>query len=270
MTGVLDQAFGLVKAEPGLLLGLGLLASVPSTLVLFLAVDPSAYLDLVAGGPVAGVGEEADGSMVLAAYLALAAELLGLGLAAVGVVHVVQAFLLGRPATARGAYAAVARRLPATLAAWVLVKLIEAAGGLALGIGAFFMMVFCSVTVPALAFEHAGPLRAVRRSFHLVGGRFGYTLGTVVLVIIVDVVVTQILALPFALLAGWQDNLLGAALASIGTAAVSTLSVAFVATSAVFLYLELRVRSEGLDLLLEADRIAAARLESEAATGAAR
>ena len=268
MTGVLDQAFGLVKAEPGLLLGLGLLASVPSTLVLFLGVDPSAYLDLVAGGPMAGVGDEADGAVVAVAYLALAAEWLGLAVATVGVVHVVESFLLGRAATSRAAFGAAARRLPATLCAWLVVKLIEGVGLLGIGIGAFFMMVFCSVTVPALAFERIGPMRAVRRSFGLVGRRFGYTFGTVVLVVIVDTVVTQVLALPFALLAEWQDNLAGAAVASVGTAAVSTLSAAFVASSAVFLYLELRVRSEGLDLLLEADRIDAARLGSAAPIGA--
>lgn len=103
------------------------------------------------------------------------------------------------------------------------------------------------LTVPVLLVEDVGPVAAVRRSVALVRQQLLRVVGLVVLTIILLVVVGAVLGvLSFPLL------LLGGRVAQVGTALLQIVSyvitVPFEANIALLLYVDARVRAEGLDV----------------------
>jgi hypothetical protein len=149
----------------------------------------------------------------------------------------------------------MARRSWALLASFLLVHLLEAVGMLGLYIGAVFVMAFFVATAPAIGAEALGPLAAMRRSASLARRRYWPTLGISLLIgLVALVLVGALTALPemIALLIGYDvawpvlaaGNILGAV---VGTP--------FVAAATVLLYLDLRIRSEGLDLTLASRKL---------------
>lgn len=97
---------------------------------------------------------------------------------------------------------------------------------------------------------------ALRRSWQLVGGAWWRTLGVLVLAGIIVLVVEQIVQLPFTVLAGGASVLVGPVsagailLSTLGAIAASTITWPFAAGVTVLLYVDRRIRREGLDLEL--------------------
>jgi hypothetical protein len=160
----------------------------------------------------------------------------------------------GRTPSAGDAARAVVPRLPALLGAWVVVHVAEAVAALVCGIGALVPMTFFLVVAPIIAVEAAGPIAAVKRSFGLTRRRFFAVMGIGLLSAIVENVVflafAGLGALAVELSWGW---LIAAALTAVGT----LVSKPILAGATVLTYLDLRIRSEGLDLDLAARDIAA-------------
>jgi hypothetical protein len=156
-------------------------------------------------------------------------------------------YFFKRPISARQALAQTVRRAPAVLVAWIVVHLILAVATVALILPAVAAMAMLATTIPALAIEGCGPFKAVGRSWQLTRTRFWGALGATLLIALVDLVLALALSglgllfEPF----DWAwvvDSLL------IGVAALVT--TPFVAAATTLLYLDLRVRSEGLDIEL--------------------
>jgi hypothetical protein len=156
-------------------------------------------------------------------------------------------YLATRPITARQALGLTVRRAPAVLIAWTVVHLIEAVAAVALILPALAAMAMLATTIPVLAIEDCGPFKAVRRSWQLTRTRFWGALGATLLIALVDLVLAfalsglGLLFEPF----DWAwvvDSVL------IGVAAIVT--TPFVAAATTLLYLDRRVRSEGLDIEL--------------------
>jgi hypothetical protein len=182
-----------------------------------------------------------------ATILLLLLQSVVLAFVATAVALLMASWYFNRPITARQALALTVRRSPAVLLAWFAVHLVEAVAALVLVVPALAAMALLATTIPALAIEGCGPIKAVRRSWRLTQPRFWSALGATLLIALVDLVLALALSglgfvfEPF----DWAwvvDSVL------VGIAALVT--TPFVAAATTLLYLDRRVRSEGLDIEL--------------------
>lgn len=119
--------------------------------------------------------------------------------------------------------------------------------------------------VPSIiVLERKGVVAAIRRSWSLTRGYFWRTLGTILLVYVILYVASQILSTPFSLLIGIVPSLIDPTGTGSGIVAIIVLYVVFIAfTTAVsaitsvvqaavvaVIYIDLRMRKEGLDIEL--------------------
>ena len=113
-----------------------------------------------------------------------------------------------------------------------------------------------SVAIPALLVEQTKGRRALGRSFNLVSGRWWPTAGVLILAFLLTSIVTfafSILLIPL-LMTGASATTTQTANA-IASGIASVLTTPFAAAVAAVLYFDLRVRKEGFDLALLAQRI---------------
>jgi hypothetical protein len=196
--------------------------------------------------------------------------------------------VLGRTTGLREAWQA--GRIGAVLAATVLlfslgiavlVPVVVVAGVLALlhltpvavllgvlgGIGSFVLEVVLvirlSLTLPALVLERISPVNAIKRSWQLSRGSFWRLFGILLLTAIIVGVAADVLAIPFTVLevgiGGGSSGIFGMAtstsvvaliVGAIGSILASTVTRPIGAGVNVLLYVDLRMRREGLDLTL--------------------
>jgi hypothetical protein len=197
--------------------------------------------------------------------------------------------VLGHRITIRQAWQMAAPRLPALIGAtfavlgllvgvWAvlgLVLLVMALAGVPTAVivgvgvlGAFpeiavtvWFGVMLSLAAPAVVLERQGPLRSLRRSWQLVRRSFWRVFGILLLAGLIVVLANSILELPFiaaGVLAGFGDALSGHApglavtlVAAVGSIVAGTVTRPISAGVVVLLYMDMRMRKEGLDLALQ-------------------
>jgi hypothetical protein len=151
-----------------------------------------------------------------------------------------------------GAVVAIAHPLLA-----LLVAALPALGLLALGT---WLWVKFALAAPAVVLEEIGPLRGLARSWRLVRGSWWRLFGILLLAMIVVFVIQQILITPFAVASlgfSWFGEgapwVLPASAASmfLGTLLLAAFTYPFITGVTVLLYLDTRMRREGLDLRLQ-------------------
>jgi hypothetical protein len=116
---------------------------------------------------------------------------------------------------------------------------------------------------PALLLENIGVLAAIRRSWRLVRGSFWRTLGVLLVAELLVGFVSGVIVLPFTFIASLIDNgtgntlhtdflanLASASVTAIGTTVVGAVLNPWTAAVIALVYLDLRMRREGLDLEL--------------------
>jgi hypothetical protein len=148
--------------------------------------------------------------------------------------------------------------LPSTAATVTGVILIVL--GVLAGFGVFVVLYFgfWSVAAPALLLENLGVFAALARSYRLVRGSFWRVFGISLLTTVIAYVIRQLFTFPFSLIgqvvAGTQDSdgfvasLIQLLVANIGTMLAGAVVFPFTAGVAALLYLDLRMRREGLDV----------------------
>jgi hypothetical protein len=114
-----------------------------------------------------------------------------------------------------------------------------------------------SLAAPALMLERIGPATSIRRAWRLARSSFWRVLGIQLLAGVIFLVLSFILALPFAGAEVTTTGLgnphysgLWVALNFVGIIVAGTISRPFLAGADVLLYCDLRMRKEGLDLML--------------------
>ncbi|MFZ0043169.1 MAG: hypothetical protein WAK93_17810 [Solirubrobacteraceae bacterium] len=118
--------------------------------------------------------------------------------------------------------------------------------------GIWLSIAWC-VSMPALMFEHVGGVPALRRSFRLVRHRWWPTFAAVVVAVIMLFVVELIVGLIFSgIESGLGVNSTGPwlVLNALSTIIRNLITYPFIAAVISVLYIDLRVRKEGLDLEL--------------------
>jgi Membrane domain of glycerophosphoryl diester phosphodiesterase len=181
-------------------------------------------------------------------------------------------------------------RVPAVLGAWLLSGVIIASVWVALiiliiilaathaGVAAALLGVFggiaalCltvwfavsfSLAAPVVVLEHQGPATALRRSLGLVRRSFWRVLGIFLLTLLIVSIANAVLQVPFSLIerfTGGSTQLFGLAghrtvaavlISAVGSIVAGAVTRPISAGVTVLLYLDLRMRKEGLDLALE-------------------
>jgi hypothetical protein len=111
---------------------------------------------------------------------------------------------------------------------------------------------FFAVTAPVIAVEGVGPFTAIKRSAQLVARRFWPALGVVLLSTLVENVVQFSLAAVPLLIALLLPSPADWIVTAAGNAAASLIATTALVGVSVLLYVDLRARSEGLDVELRA------------------
>ncbi len=150
------------------------------------------------------------------------------------------------------------RRLPAVVVLSILSFVLVGLGTLLFVIPGIYLYVAFAVAVPVLLVEGAGPSRALGRSRELVRGRWWATLGVSVvgylLVSIVSLALTG-LVVGVAFANPSRNSVTGFVLNTVAATVGSMIATPAAAAFITVLYIDLRVRKEGFDLLLLARRL---------------
>jgi hypothetical protein len=141
--------------------------------------------------------------------------------------------------------------------------LIGVLGGIGAVVFEILLVIRLSLTLPALVLERISPVDAIRRSWQLSHGSFWRLFGILALTGIIVAVAADVLAIPFtivgAVIGGGSSGLLGIAtttsaaaliIGAIGSILAATVTRPISAGVNVLLYVDLRMRREGLDLTL--------------------
>jgi hypothetical protein len=276
---LLDGAVSAIRTHPRVMIGLSAVVAAITTL-LTLALTYSTVTDLgglatIAGSPPGAFGT-ADltelagnfaGGAVISLLLTGLASLILTGILTVVVAEAV----LGRPVSTGAAWARtrpVIGRLiglslllgvavAAALALAAALTLVIGPAGLLLLLVAFVAITWAGVRVAlapvSIVLEGTSITGALARSWRLVQGAWWRTFGVLVLAAIITTVVAGIISVPFSLIAGalGDSTAFGPLLVSaLGDIAASSLTWPFSAAVTVLLYVDRRIRREGLDLEL--------------------
>jgi hypothetical protein len=177
-------------------------------------------------------------------------------------VVVVSEDVLGRRVTAGQVWARVRPRLWALLVAAAIAGLLPYVGLLFLVIPGVILWGAWALTTPALVLEGLGPFQALRRSWRLAWPAFARVWSVRTLSELLATLMQFLIAVPFAVggtlvaLAlggdeGSQLPVLALVLVVLGGIVAGTLTAPFLAGVLALLYVDRRMRAEGLDLVLQ-------------------
>jgi hypothetical protein len=170
---------------------------------------------------------------------------------------VVEAYLGGRPHW-KDSLRFVARRLHSLLWLALLAFVLLLIAALPCFIPAIWLGVAWVVAVPALLTEDVRGLKALTRSFRLVRGRWWPSFGLLLIGVLLVIVIGGLVELAFTALFFVADTDLAIFLVNaVGGTLGNVITTPFVAAFITVLYVDLRVRKEGLDLQLLAERVGA-------------
>ena len=145
------------------------------------------------------------------------------------------------------------KRLPALFVAWVIAKFaMILLGVVSLGIGALAFGTFFAIVAPIMGAENVGPIVALRRSMSLISSKLGQGLLVFITTglgaVLIRLAIKQGPGLVLSSFFAGQIPLPEEVILGIFDVIGSIVALAFVASASVVLYLDLRVRREGLDL----------------------
>ena len=160
---------------------------------------------------------------------------------------------LGEHANWRASLRFALRRLPALLVLSIATTAAIVVGAVFCIIPGVYLWGAFYVAVPVLLVEGSGPFRSMGRSRSLVRGRWWGTAGVAVVGYLLVAIVTSVLTLVIvgvAFSSPEPDTVTGFALNTLASTVASMLTMPAAAAFATVLYIDLRVRNEGFDLLL--------------------
>lgn len=245
---VLDGAVRLVRANGRAVLAI----AVPFAIVRSVLVGLAQYATL---------GDANASTWVALVGLVVAA---GVGAVLTGLLTpIFSADVLGGRMPAGAAVRRVGRLTWGLVLLALVVTVAEGAGLVALVIGGAWLWGIWAVAAPALVSERIGPFRALSRSFHLVSGAFWRTWGIRALGWLLVSVLGLFVTLPAELLAGWVTGSklfsttsgvvhpgLFVTIVAIGGVLSGAILAPVSSAIDVLLYTDLRMRREGMDIVL--------------------
>lgn len=251
-TDILDGSFSFLKARAATVAGLALVVVVPLE-VLTTAIQQ----DLGSGlNPILGPlwfrrgSDEADWTQAAIGWALMSLALLFLG-AFLG--RLASAWYSDGELTAPEVLRQIWPRTPALLAAWSIALVVRAVGLATCGALTAVASVLFVMIGPIIGAEGLGPVAAVKRSIELARRRFAAVAGAMVGVAVVETIFQVALTgLPWMIADAFLPEDVAVWVVAVAAGAARLLTATASAGAAVLLYLDARVRSEGLDLQLSA------------------
>ena len=224
--------------------------------LLQLSADPDAF-DFEAAFDTSAEPAQFDATAVGAYAVSGLLNLVLFGLTTAACFRAVGAAYLGAPTTWRESLAFAGRRLHSVLWVFFLLLVVVVVGFVLCILPGIWLGVALSFAIPALLFEDLRGPAALRRSFRLVRHRwwptFGVLLVGTILVTIVQTIVTIIVGISLVIA---PDNfVLVLVVSTLVTVVGYVFSLPIQAAFYALIYFDLRVRKEGFDLMLLANRI---------------
>ena len=255
---ILDGAFTILRRAPGTVLGLTAIFVVPTQMLaayMMRNINAAGVFDILESGDTSLLAnnQPSSGAVTSLALLATLAPSLALVFVAAGLTKLVSAWQVGHDLTIGELLGGMRRLAWPLVASLMLVKAAELVGLMLCALPALAVMAWFLVTAPAIAAEGLGPVEGMRRSARLASRRFWPVLGIGVL----SAIVTQFVGFAIELVPQVVLWITGAdtfswVVAGLAGAVTAVLTTPIVAGTAVLTYLDLRVRTEGLDLELDA------------------
>ena len=254
-TDILDGAWGIIKARPKTVFAITAMIMLPTEiLAAFLSQGGSTFLDLTALDSTFSASSP-SGIGVWGAYVAALIQNLSLFFVGAAIARLVSSWYAGGDMTARQAVGASLRKAPALLGAFAVLIPIKVGAIFTCGLAAPFVIPLLMVTAPAIVIEDLGPIAGPMRSFRLTKRRYWPCIGVWALALVIEVTVNVALSLVPALVSTITPGPLAPVVAAAGTVFAAFITAPFVVGVCVLLYLDLRVRTEGLDLELDANAV---------------
>lgn len=258
---ILDVAIKITTRHWWTLVRIVLIVVVPLQ-VLSTAIDLSAAGGAVTTGGETGfdetTGEIDTGELwtfIAAIVAAVTLSLLAQTVATGACFKAVADAYLGREPDWRRSLAATFRRLHSIIWISILTYVLGGLGLLLFIIPGIWLFISWTVAVPALLTEGVKGWKALTRSFRLVRDYWWRTLALVLLGSILAGIVTFALGAALGALTFAADSDAALAAASLAASIVAgAITTPFVAAMTIVLYIDLRVRKEGFDLALLAER----------------
>ena len=209
-------------------------------------------------GPVTTTGS-VDVAAVLGGYAVyLVLTLVAAALATAASLKAVSDAYLGERPTWSSSLRFALRRLHSVVWVQLLIAVLAFLAAIALVVPGVWLWVSWSVAVPALLLEGVRGFRALGRSFGLVQGRWWATFAVILLAFIAAAILTSAISALFSSLVftGASNSALGSlTLSTVGGTIAGVLTRPFQSAVPTILYYDLRVRKEGLDVQLLAQRL---------------
>jgi hypothetical protein len=250
---LLDGACGILRRQARIVVPAVLLVGIPAQALAVLARHAvNASADRLVSGDLFNTdpSNAPTGGETATVYAVFFLRLLAVMLVGAVLAHVAVADRLGPPTTLGAALKAGLRRWPALALAFLLGHLLMVAGGCALVGTPVFVTLFC-VTAPAIVLEDLSAWGGLKRSWALTLRRFWPCLGFVLLSGLVGTLISYSLgALPLVLSIVGPLQHVDWAMSALADQLGDVVAVPVVALATTLLYLDLRVRTEGLDLTL--------------------
>lgn len=258
---ILDGAFATIRTHPKLMLGASAIVVAVSELALLVVqwtvrgalariqtVDATANPQEILGAAGAVLGSE-----LLALLVYLLAQVFLAGFVTV----VVGRAVLGQRVSFGEAWTQIRPRLPALLGLTLLYGLIVTAGVVLLIIPGIWLYALFGLATPALVLEPAPVGRALGRSRELVRGSWWRVFFILLLATIIVTIIGAIIQIPFSLFGGLSAltdptavTMGSQVLTAIGATIAGTITWPFASAVRVLLYIDQRMRREGLDIEL--------------------
>jgi hypothetical protein len=267
---LLDAAFSAVRRNFGALAMCTLVAVVPVSILSTLveasttdsAFDYSSQTTIERGE----VGAYVAGTVVTSLL-----SLIAFSLATAACLRAVGGDIVGRKISAGESLGFAFERLGALL--WVaLLSLLALIAGLPLClVGSIWLGVMFSLATPALLFEDHHGVAAMRRSRDLIKDNWWRVFGVLVVMYLIVFVIQGVLigALAAVILTSSENEVLNAVLVTAGNIVAYALTLPLGAALTTYIYFDLRVRKEGFDIQLLAERIGQGGSAAPASSGVA-
>lgn len=252
LVDVMDGAFAVLKSQPRAV-----------TLLIFPMVLPVSLLQAYLGRDSANasiveffsspgrLGRALDGQQWSAVVYAL--DLLVLSVTGALMGKMLALWFQGAVPDALTVLRASGRLIPRAAAAFVIVHLIEAVALVGFGVGTLLVIPLLCLTSPVIGIEDVGPVVAVRRSWALTRPHYKHSCAFALFGASVVFLLGLLFGwLPSSIAAGLGDDGYGWIVVGLASVMFATITTAFIAIGSVIFYLDLRVRSEGMDIEINA------------------
>ncbi len=253
---LLDAAFAAVRRNFGTLVLCTLVVVVPVAIVnsLISASTSDSAFDFTTSATITNdeIGPYLAGTLATA-LLSLVAQTL----TAAACLRTLGGDVVGSRASARESLRYAASRLGPLLWLAVLYALALVAGVLMCFVGAIWLGVLFCLATPALLFEEARGADAMQRSRKLIEGHWWRVFGALAVGYLIVAVIQGLLTalVGGVILANSDSELSNAAVVTLANIIGLALSLPFASALLTYIYFDLRVRKEGFDLQLLAQRI---------------